>query len=94
MNNKLLTLFNALSIDEQNILLALAVIYAPISQSNLPGLLVKASVFDQKSIRLIDKSLREKLQKVELLVITQDGLRCNEAYRRTTDAPRHCRTLV
>ena len=79
MNNKLLTLFNALSIDEQNILLALAVIYAPISQSNLPGLLVNASVFDQKSIRLIDKSLREKLQKVELLVITQDGLRCNEA---------------
>jgi len=60
-------------------MLALAVIYAPISQLNLPGLLVKASVFDQKSIRLIDKSLREKLQKVELLVITQDGLRCNEA---------------
>ena len=74
MNNKLLTLFNALSNDEQKILLALAVIYAPISQSNLQGLLAKASGFELKTIRLIDKSLREKLQKAELLVITPGWL--------------------
>ena len=67
MNNKLLTLFNALSIDEQKIMLALAVIYAPISQSNLQGLLAKSSGFELKTIRLIDKSLREKLQKARII---------------------------
>jgi SNF2 family DNA or RNA helicase len=79
MNNKFLILFNALSNDEQSIMLALSVIYAPIGQSNLQGLLAKSSGFELKIIRSIDKSLREKLQKAELLVITQDGWRCNEA---------------
>ena len=60
-------------------MLALSVIYAPIGQTNLQGLLAKSSGFELKTIRLIDKSLREKLQKAELLVITQDGWRCNEA---------------
>ena len=78
MKNKLLTLFNALSSDEQKILLALAVIYAPIGQSSLQGLLAKSSGFELKTIRLIDKSLREKLQKDKLIVISQEGWRCNE----------------
>jgi SNF2 family DNA or RNA helicase len=78
MKNKFLTLFDALSSDEQKIMLALAVIYAPIGQSSLQGLLAKSSGFELKTIRLIDKALREKLQKAELLVITQDGWRCNE----------------
>ena len=69
-------LYQAMSKD---IMLALSVIYAPIGQSNLQGLLAKSSGFELKTIRLIDKSLREKLQKAELLVITQDGWRCNEA---------------
>ena len=59
-------------------MLALAVIYAPIGQSSLQGLLAKSSGFELKTIRLIDKSLREKLQKAELMVITQEGWRCNE----------------
>jgi len=59
-------------------MLALAVIYAPIGQSSLQGLLAKSSGFEPKTIRLIDKLLREKLQKAELMVITQDGWRCHE----------------
>ena len=78
MNNKLLTLFNALSSDEQTIMLALSVIYAPIGQTNLQGLLAKSSGFELKTIRSIDRPLREKLQKSELMVITQDGWRCND----------------
>ena len=78
MNNTLLTRFNALSNNEQQILLALAVIYAPITQSNLQSLLAKASGFDLTTIRLIDKALREKLQKAQLLVISPDGWRCND----------------
>ena len=67
MNNTLLTRFNALSNNEQQILLALAVIYAPITQSSLQSLLAKASGFDLTTIRLIDKSLREKLQKAAII---------------------------
>ena len=78
MKNKLLTLFNALSKSEQNIMLALAVIYAPVGQSGLQGLLKTAGCLEPKTIALIDRPLREKLQKAELIVITQDGWRCNE----------------
>ncbi len=78
MKKKLLALFDELSSDEQTILLALSVIYVPIGQSNLQGLLAKSSGFELKTIRLIDRPLREKLQKSELMVITQDGWRCND----------------
>ncbi len=59
-------------------MLALAVIYAPIGQSSLQGLLAKSSGFELKTIRLIDKPLREKLQKDKLIVLSQEGWRCNE----------------
>jgi len=59
-------------------MLALAVIYAPIGQSSLQGLLAKSSGFELKTICLIDKSLRDKLQKDKLIVISQEGWRCNE----------------
>ncbi|WP_262964872.1 DEAD/DEAH box helicase [Methylobacter psychrophilus] len=78
MKSKLLTLFSALSTDEQNILLVLAVIYAPIGQSNLQRLLRTTGLFEAKIIATIDKPLREKLQKAKLIVITSDGWRCNE----------------
>ena len=78
MNNTLLTRFNALSNNEQQILLALAVIYAPITQSSLQSLMAKSFGFELTTLRLIDKALREKLQKAELLVISPDGWRCNE----------------
>ncbi|HEY5138069.1 MAG TPA: hypothetical protein VIJ25_01940, partial [Methylococcales bacterium] len=73
MKNKLLALFNALSSDEQNIVLALAVVYAPISQSGLQGLLRATGCFEPKKIAMIDRPLREKLQNTQLLVITLDG---------------------
>ena len=60
-------------------MLALSVIYAPIGQSNLQGLLRTTACFESKTIATIDRPLREKLQKAELMVITQDGWRCNEA---------------
>jgi SNF2 family DNA or RNA helicase len=78
MKNKLLALFDALSSDEQNIMLALAVIYAPVSQSGLQGLLRATGCFEPKKIVMIDRPLLEKLQKAELMVITLDGWRCNE----------------
>ncbi|MDD5632590.1 MAG: DEAD/DEAH box helicase, partial [Methylococcales bacterium] len=78
MNDKLLIPFNALSNDEQSIMLALAVIYAPISQTSLQALLRSTGCFESKTIATIDRPLREKLQKAELMVMTQDGWRCNE----------------
>ncbi|UOA08740.1 DEAD/DEAH box helicase [Methylobacter sp. S3L5C] len=78
MKSKLVTLFSALSINEQNILLVLAVIYAPIGQSNLQRLLRTTGLFEAKIIATIDKPLREKLQKAKLIIITSDGWRCNE----------------
>ena len=60
-------------------MLALAVIYAPIGQTNLTGLLAKSSGFDLQTLRLINKPLRDKLQQSELMMITSDGWRCNEA---------------
>ncbi len=79
MNKKLLTAFNALASDEQEIMLALAVIYAPIGQSSLASLLAKSSGFELKTIRLINKPLRDKLLQAALMVTSQDGWRCNEA---------------
>ena len=78
MKNKLLALFNALSNDEQSIVLALSVIYAPITQTGLQVLLRTTACFDKKIIALIDRPLREKLQKSNLMVITQDGWRGND----------------
>ena len=78
MKKKLLAFFNGLSKGEQNIMLALAVIYAPVGQSGLQGLLKATGCFEPKTIATIDRLLREKLQKFELIIITQDGWRCNE----------------
>jgi SNF2 family DNA or RNA helicase len=79
MKKKLLTFFNALSKDEQNIMLVLAVNYAPVGQSTLQGLLSATGYFEPKTIILMSKSLRDKLQKADLVSITADGARCHEA---------------
>jgi SNF2 family DNA or RNA helicase len=78
MKNKLLTLFNGLSNDEQSIMLALSVIYAPITQTSLQVLLKTTACFEKTIIALIDRPLREKLQKANLMVITQEGWRCHD----------------
>ena len=59
-------------------MLTLAVIYAPIGQTSLQALLRSTGCFESKTIATIDRPLREKLQKAELMVMTQDGWRCNE----------------
>lgn len=73
MNNQLLKFFTILPTAEQTILLALAVIYAPINQASLQLLLKATDGFDVRLIPLLDKSLQSKLQKNELLVTTQNG---------------------
>ena len=78
MKNKLLPFFNALSKDEQNIMLALAVIYAPIGQSSFAKLLERSACFDRSTLGLINKPLRDKLQNTKLIILSTDGWRCNE----------------
>jgi len=74
--NKLLTVFNGLSKAEQDILMVLSVIYAPIGQNNLRNLLDKMACFDPNTIALIDSALKNRLQKTKLLVANNDGWSC------------------
>lgn len=76
MNNKLLASFNLLSNDEQWILQALSVIYAPIGQTAFQELLKKSAIFPPNTVAIIDKTLREKLLNKELIVISPDGWQC------------------
>lgn len=77
MNGKLFTFFNALSDDEQLILQALSVIYAPIGQTSFQELLKKSAVFRSSTVATINKTLREKLLSKELIVISPDGWQCH-----------------
>ncbi len=78
MKNKALTSFNALAINEQTIMLALAVIYAPIGQSSLQNMLRTTGCLTTNTVALIDKQLRDKLQERSLIILTQDGWHCSE----------------
>ncbi|MBT9096869.1 DEAD/DEAH box helicase [Methylovulum psychrotolerans] len=80
MNKKLLAAFNALTPAEQDIMMALAVVYAPISQTNLQSLLTKAGGFEVKTVRLVDKVLKEKLHKSKFIIATNDGWACHPSY--------------
>ena len=73
MKDKLLTSFNALSKDEQAIMLILSVIYAPIAQPNLQGLLKALPCFDVKKLATVGNPLRDKLIKNQLIIFNQDG---------------------
>ena len=75
MKNKLLPFFNALSKDEQSIMLVLAVIYAPIGQSSFAKLLERSACFDRQTLGLINKPLRDKLQNSKLIILSTDGWR-------------------
>ena len=77
MNNQLLASFNALSNGERQILMALSVIYVPIGQTSFQELLKKSAVFAPNTVAIINKTLREKLQKTELMVISPDGWQCH-----------------
>ncbi|MGZ4990189.1 MAG: DEAD/DEAH box helicase [Methylobacter sp.] len=77
MNSKQLTSFNALSNDEQQILQALSVVYAPIGQTAFQELLKKSAVFRSSTVATINKTLKDKLSSKKLIVISQDGWQCH-----------------
>ncbi len=77
MNNTLLASYNTLSNDEQLILQALSVVYAPVGQTEFQELLTKTVIFPRSAATSINKPLREKLHKAELIVVTADGWQCH-----------------
>lgn len=77
MNNKLLTSFDTLAKEEQQILLILAVIYAPIGQTQFQNLFKSSDVFESNVITIINKPLKDKLEKTGLLIVSSEGLQCN-----------------
>ena len=76
MNHKITTAFNALSDAEQQILLALAVYYAPLGQTAFQDLLKRSAIFESGFYAIINKSLKEKWQQSELIVIHAEGWQC------------------
>ncbi|MFI3186529.1 MAG: DEAD/DEAH box helicase [Methylococcaceae bacterium] len=77
MNNTLLASHNTLSSDEQLILQALSVIYAPVGQTELSELLKKTADFPRSAVAIINAPLKEKLLKAGLIVVTADGWQCH-----------------
>lgn len=78
MKDKYISVLNELSKDEQQIMLILSVVYAPIAQSNLQALLRSLGCFEPKKLALIDKYLRERLQLLGLISVSADGWQCNK----------------
>ncbi len=79
MEKKLLDRFDQLSTGEQDILLALSVIYAPIGQSRLKDFLKLSNCVPIAVANLIAKPLRLKLEKLELIETTHAGWICSRA---------------
>ncbi len=77
-NSKLLSQFNALSEDEQLIVLALSVILMPMGQSVLTQLLKRSGCVDAKVADKITPTLKAKLNKTDLVQINHEGWRCRE----------------
>ncbi|NOT86387.1 MAG: DEAD/DEAH box helicase [Methylococcaceae bacterium] len=75
MKDKLLQRFNALSEDEQAVVLALSVIYAPISQTHLQELLKKTPELKLRSPLNV---VRDSLQKSQIMTISSDGWQCHQ----------------
>jgi SNF2 family DNA or RNA helicase len=76
MNSAQLAAFAELSPQEQTVLLALAVVYTPIGQTTLQELLKKSGAFPKDNL-LMDRTLREKLQSLKLIVILPEGSQCH-----------------
>ncbi|MDD2724528.1 MAG: DEAD/DEAH box helicase [Methylovulum sp.] len=72
-------IFNTLPPAEKDIVMALSVIYAPVSQANFQNLLSKSASFDAKTVRLVDKQLKERLHKSKLIIANNDGWSCHPA---------------
>jgi len=72
----LINRFNQLPEAEQEILMALSILFAPVDQTKLQEILRTLDCVEPKVYKLITKPLREKLVALELLDISSDGWRC------------------
>jgi len=72
----LINRFNQLPEAEQEILMALSILFAPVGQTKLREILCTQGCVEPKVYNLIAKPLREKLVALELLNISGDGWRC------------------
>jgi hypothetical protein len=78
MKDKFISFFNTLSKDEQQVLLVLAVVYAPIVQSNLHALLKLLACIEPKKLAVIDKHFGEKMHQSGVILVNADGWQCNK----------------
>ena len=79
MENKLLDNFEKLSQEEQDILLALSIVYAPIGQTRFQEFLKQSYCVPAEVSNLVAKPLREKLVSLELIEATPEGWICSRA---------------
>lgn len=79
MTKKILANFDALSEDEQSIILALAIIFAPIGQIAFQKLLTNSASVKISAIKKINTSLKIKLKRTGLLRATPDGWLCESS---------------
>ncbi|MDQ7090265.1 MAG: SNF2-related protein [Methylococcales bacterium] len=77
MTQKLLTKFEELPEDEQSLLLALAIIFAPVEQSILKNILWESDCIDATTINKIAPKFKEKIKRTGLVKITIDGWACD-----------------
>ena len=73
---RLLELFNVLPEREQDVLLVLTVIYAPIGQSNLQSTL-KSAGFDTDTIKLVNRDFQDRFQKMGFIIGAHEGWYCH-----------------
>lgn len=83
MNKKLIDKFNGLSQCEQDILLALSMVFTPIGQTRFQQILTLSDYFPAATTNLIAKPLREKLIKLKMIEITDTGWACSREISET-----------
>ena len=76
IQQRLSELFDTLTVREQDILLVLAVIYAPIGQNNLQSALKNAG-FDTATSKLVNRDFQDRFQKMGFIVGSHEGWYCH-----------------
>ena len=69
-------IFDILPRAEQNILLVLSVVYTPIGQASLLGLL-KSTGFDLETQKTVNRDFKERFHKMGFIVATNEGWNCH-----------------
>ena len=77
MNKALLNNYNKLSQGEQDILLALSIVYTSIGQTRFQQLLKLTGYFLNVITNIVAKPLREKLARLELIEVSDAGWVCS-----------------